>query len=141
MKKRRILIALAIIALMISGILVINKESYAEKDYQSDLCPSEISHVEYSSDVISLVNNGKSRVQFSIATGYINDYVSIGSMLTTSIYNLYDEFPDTRYGFSTSKKSLELGYLLNNEFSNNNIEDNYYKQILLLLAEYCFLLI
>lgn len=134
MKKRYILVILAIIALTVSGILVINKKSYADKNYQSDLCPSEISHVEYSSDVISLVNNGKNRVQFSIATGYINDYVSIGSMLTTSIYNLYDEFPATRYGFSTSKKSLELGYLLNNEFSNNNIEDNYYKQILLLWA-------
>ena len=37
MKKRRILIALAIIALMISGILVINKESYADKDYRGEL--------------------------------------------------------------------------------------------------------
>ena len=134
MKKRYFFIALAIIALTVSGILVISKNSYADKNYQSDLCPSEINHVEYSSDVISLVNNGKNRVQFSTATGYINDYVSIGSMLTTSTYNLYNEFPDTRYGFSTSQKSRELGYLLNNEFSNNSIENNYYKQILLLWA-------
>ena len=108
MKKRYFFIALAIIALTVSGILVISKNSYADKNYQSDLCPSEINHVEYSSDVISLVNNGKNRVQFSTATGYINDYVSIGSMLTTSTYNLYNEFPDTRYGFSTSQKSREL---------------------------------
>ena len=46
MKKRYFFIALAIIALTVSGILVINKESYADKSYQSDLCPTQL-HVTF----------------------------------------------------------------------------------------------
>ena len=145
MKKRYFFIALAIIALTVSGILVINKESYADKSYQSDLCPTQL-HVTFGNTEDSFINSEKNKITIPslIYHDANNNRIFAGDLRYLYYYKYYDDQHNVYYDancedtymFNNSRKqSILMGYLINTvDFSSFEGENDYYKQILILWA-------
>ncbi len=145
MKKRYFFIALAIIALTVSGILVINKESYADKSYQSDLCPTQL-HVTFGNKEDSFINSEKNKITIPslIYHDANNNRIFAGDLRYLYYYKYYDDQHNVYYDancedtymFNNSRKqSILMGYLINTvDFSSFEGENDYYKQILILWA-------
>lgn len=136
MKKRYIFVILAIIALTVSGILVISKNSYADVVYSS--CYGHFNVIYSSSEVSSFIKDNNNGIIFpsfielqrkSRATSRNSGYT-----YSTSAPYLYLGNPSGNRDYNISRDSISynFGYLLKNmKFSLNQSEDRYYKQILI----------
>lgn len=154
MKKRYFFIALAIIALMISGILVINKKSYAEKDYLADYCAYEIApSLDSYGTELSYIRNGANKItlpstriayDYKRPVFYNNIFVMNGETLQYKVEFVYDDsFYNRNFSYSTDayyyddsyQKSILMGYLIRDTyFDKDEKKDNYFKQLLVLWA-------
>lgn len=136
MKKRYFFIALAIIALTVSGILVISKNSYADAVYSS--CYDHFNVIYSSSEVSSFIKDNNNGIRFpSFIELQREDRATSrnsGYTYSTSAPYLYLGNPGgySVYKINRDSISYDFGYLLKNmKFSLNQSEDRYYKQILI----------
>ena len=151
MRKRYGIIVVAIIMLMISGVLFINKSSYAETD-TGNYCPDRI-YATTSYDEVAYAKNENNKITLPtkiydesnqprsssppryrvfVSNGYIFEKVE-------KTYNSNEQKSisySINRGFErTSNQSILMGYLVSEtHFSNDKDEDDYYKQLLVLWA-------
>ena len=149
--KRRVVVVIAVLVLVVSGILVISKSSYAEP-ISGNYCPNEIEfivgddeevYVKEKNNRIDLpygrfyrklvpISSSLSDYRMFVATNYIfdKDYEIANDNRYTLYYNISDVNLD-----KTQNYSFLMNYLINDTyFSDDKDEDDYYKQLLVLWA-------
>ena len=152
MRKQYGIIVVAIIMLMISGVLLINKSSYAEP-YVEDFCADRIYFITSNEEEV-YAKNDYNRIDLP-SNRFYTDVMDLSSsendyrlfVATNYLFNKY-VYPNddgsngyTDYDISsarldrTNRYSFLMNYLINDtHFSNDKDEDDYYKQLLVLWA-------
>ena len=149
-KIKNVIIGFAIFALIISGILMINKSSYADLPVGSNYCPREINFVIGAKEEVYVsYNNNRIDLpygRFAFSSNFFSEKDSFSQyrlfFITPYIFSKYvtDSYIDYalsswREVHGTNQYSYLLNFLINDTyFSNNYDEDDYYKQLLLLWA-------
>ena len=137
-KRKNIVIVIAIVLFLAAGLVVINKESYAEVI----LCPQG-AYIDIEEGERAYLSENKQKI--TLASSYNWKYVkSQGAVYFPTASNvfkktikenniIYNNY--TQKIISSYKSSVLIGYLLNDTtFSQNKDEETYYKQLLLLWA-------
>ena len=153
MRRRYGIIAVTIIMLMISGVLLINKSSYADVPYVGDFCAARIYFItgdkaevyEKNDDNIIDLPLGRLYTDIIDLSSSEHDYrlfVATNYLFNKYVYQSNDGSNKyTDYGLSsarlnrTNQYSVLMTYLIHDtHFSNDKNEDDYYKQLLVLWA-------
>ena len=149
-KRQYIIIGFAIFAIIISGILMINKSSYADLPIGGNSCLDEIEFVVGNGEEV-YVKDENNRIDLPYGRFYIE---AIPSSTFLSNYRLFfgnghifdkyyevydDEYLDYDVNHEWYDKSYLSSYLMNylvndTHFSDDENEDDYYKQLLVLWA-------
>lgn len=150
MRKRYGIIVVAIIMLMISGVLLIHKSSYAEIN-TGNYCPNRI-YTTTSYDEVAYAKNENNKITLpteiydesnqprSSSPPRYRVFVSNGYIFEKE-KTAYDGSEQSNISYyienfqHTSEQSILMGYLVGEtHFSTDKNEDDYYKQLLLLWA-------
>ena len=147
--KKYKLIIVAVLLFVVAGLLVINKESYAE-NFEVDSCARELRLVTddkeevYVKDANNRIDLPYGRLYTDIIpeSSFLSDYrmfLVTGNIFQKYYYN-YEESEDFHYYSpdefrKSSLSSYLMNYLVNDTyFSDDKNEDDYYKQLLVLWA-------
>ena len=150
-KRKNLVIVIAIVLFLAAGLLVINKESYADLPSSYDLCPERITmitadkeevYVESENNKVDLpygriytkvLENSSflSDYRLFLATPYINDkYIGKNNGKAHQEYGMNKASLNKTY-----ISSVLLSYLINDtHFSDDENEDDHFKQLLVLWA-------
>ena len=150
-EKKYGFIVIAIIMLMISGVLFINKSSYAETNISGNSCPNTRIWFDFDdAKEISFLYDENNKITF--ATGFFpfdlnaspDVYYPDSHMLFTSAYfynktvdsyGNVDYLEDGSHTNAPTYSSILMGYLIHDtHFSDDEVEDDYYKQALIFWA-------
>ena len=150
--KKYKLIIVAVLLFVVAGLLVINKESYADANNLGVSCPNNIRvymedkdafYVKSKNNMIALP------IQIFHSFNHYNDSIFTKQrnrvfILNSSIFHrgIYTEDGNTTRNVdmvgkytASDNDSILMGYLIQDTFFSNEVdEDNYYKQVLLLWA-------
>ena len=150
-KRKNIIIGFAVFAIIISGILMINKSSYADLPIGGNSCPDEIEFVVGNEEEV-YVKDENNRIDLPYGRFYIK---AIPSSTFLSNYRLFvgngyifnkyyrNDDGDKSFYYGVNgvwyEKSYLSSYLMNylvnhTYFSDDENEDDYYKQLLVLWA-------
>ena len=148
--KKYKLIIVAVLLFVVAGLLVINKESYAE-NFEVDSCARELRLVTddkeevYVKDANNRIDLPYGRLYTDIMeeSSFLSDYrmfICHGYDIFNKYYNNYNGdnyyvYNGENYFGRTSLSSYLMNYLVNDTyFSDDKNEDDYYKQLLVLWA-------
>ncbi len=149
-KRKNIIIGFAIFAIIISGILMINKSSYAYLPIGGDSCARELRMLTGDKEEV-YVKDANNRIDLPYGRFY-TDVIPESSFLSSyrmfvGNAHIFDKYYENYYGdehFSYRspdyfRKSYLSSYLMNylvndTYFSDDENEDDYYKQLLVLWA-------
>ena len=149
--KKYKLIIVAVLLFVVAGLLVINKESYADLPTSYDLCPERITmitadkeevYVESENNKVDLPY-GRIYTKVLENSSFLSDYRLF--LAKPYIHNKYigkdngkeyqDYYINEKTFSKTQRYSLLLSYLINDtHFSDDENEDDHFKQLLVLWA-------
>ena len=142
MKKNIGIITLSIIMILVSTILLISKPSYATEPI--NYCTDTIDYIKITGESIDLIEGVSLTTGIEGIVGHPDDQPQ---SLGTLFFSKENRYSDYIWDYENNNKTLqyvdvgnsynsaEIGYLLTKlEFSDDEIENNYYQQLLLFWA-------
>ena len=150
-KRKNLVIVIAIVLFLAAGLLVINKESYASKPSSYDLCSEEITMVTADKEEVYIEseNNkvdlpyGRIYTKVLKRSSFLSDYRLFYAAPYIHDKDIEKENGKERQDYYINEKtfsnpqrySLLLSYLINDtHFSDDENEDDHFKQLLVLWA-------
>ncbi len=148
--KRRVVVVIAVLVLVVSGILVVSKSSYAYSSPHYSQCPNGIYfEIDENREEVYAQNNvnkidlpyGRLYLNYQPVSSDIQDYrlfLTTGFIFDKYFRQYSDsnfEYRVDRYFYGTDDVSILANYLVSDTyFSDDKDEDDYYKQLLVLWA-------